>query len=383
MSKRIAFAALVIAAVTLVAWKHFAHAPVSTDAAQKTGITVCPARSACRHVYDMARALPQDDIPRFEEYMGWILRESDVDVRFVFVPDTGARSIEQLAVDLVDEMQIGGRTREERGVLLLYDTSRRRLKVEVGYGLEAYFPDAFVSYLVNDHARMFLEGGNLSAGLRLLLRLVQHRIREAVIGADFDPRVLQAIRSGGNLSGGAGIAVSMQPGAASAPGVKQMSEEARERYRAQDSPAGTFQAYLAWLAHPAFDPDVDLLTAESRAYLARLPISPAYQHFLLFGEYGKGYEVVQRDGIALLFFTTTPFTSPHFFVNEDGVWRMDIVAEVRDTRERVGGMYTWDYRGQGDRYTQAFSDLLFDVQGYRRFRNGDNRALQIRGAKGL
>ncbi len=240
-----------------------------------------------------------------------------------------------------------------------------------------------MSYLVNDHARMFLEGGDVSVGLRLLLRLVQHRIREAVVGADFDPRVLQAIRTGGNLSGGAGVAASMQPGAASGPGVKRMSEEERARYRAQDSPAGTFQTYLAWLADPVFDPDVDLFTAESRTYLARLPISPAYQHFILFGEYGKGYEVVQRDGIALLYFTTTPFTSPHFFVTEDGVWRMDILAEVGNTRERVGGAYTWDYRGQGDRYTQAFSGLLSDFHGYRRFRNGDNRTLQIRGSKGL
>ncbi len=363
MSKRIAFAVLVIAAVTFAGWKLFAGIPVSTDAARKTSIKVCPAHSTCRHVYDMARALPPGDIPRFEEYMGWILRESDVDVRFVFVPDAGSRSIEELAVELVDEMRIGGKTREERGVLLLYDMSSRRLKVEVGYGLEAYFPDAFVSYLVNDHARLFLESGDVSVGLRLLLRLVQHRIREAVIGADFDPRVLQAIRPGGNLSGGAGVAASMQPGAASGRGVERMSEEERDRYRAQDSPAGTFQTYLAWLAHPAFDPDVDLFTAESRTYLARLPISPAYRHFILFGEYGKGYEVVQRDGIALLSFTSTPFTSPHFFVNEDGVWRMDIVAEVGNTRERVGGVYTWDYRGQGDRYTRAFSDLLSDFQG--------------------
>ena len=93
--------------------------------------------------------------------------------------------------------------------------------------------------------------------------------------------------------------------------------------------------------------------------------------------------MVQRDGVALLYFTSTPFTTPHLLVSEDGVWRLDIAAEVRNTRQRVGGVYTWDYRGQGDRNTQAFSDLLADFQGYRRIMNGDNRALQIRGSKGL
>jgi hypothetical protein len=62
---------------------------------------------------------------------------------------------------------------------------------------------------------------------------------------------------------------------------------------------------------------------------------------------------------------------------------MDIAAEVRNTRERVGGIYTWDYGGQGDRHAQVFSDLLADLQGYRRFRDGDNRALVIRGPQGL
>ena len=56
---------------------------------------------------------------------------------------------------------------------------------------------------------------------------------------------------------------------------------------------------------------------------------------------------------------------------------------MRNTVERVGGIYTWDYRGRGDAYTQAFSDLLTDIQGYRRIRDGDNRALVIRGSKGL
>lgn len=30
-------------------------------------------------------------------------------------------------------------------------------------------------------------------------------------------------------------------------------------------------------------------------------------------------------------------------------------AEVRNTVERVGGIYTLDYRGRGDVYTRAFS----------------------------
>jgi uncharacterized protein len=98
--------------------------------------------------------------------MSGILLESGVDVRFAFVPDTGGRSIEQLAVIWSTRLRIGGKTREERGVLLLYDMRDQRLKVEVGYGLEAYFPDAFVSYLMREHARLFFDSGDITTGLR-------------------------------------------------------------------------------------------------------------------------------------------------------------------------------------------------------------------------
>jgi uncharacterized membrane protein YgcG len=61
------------------------------------------------HVHDIAGVLPEQDLPRFEQYMNWIMQESDVDVRFVFVKDTGEKTIEQLAVDLVDELRIPGK----------------------------------------------------------------------------------------------------------------------------------------------------------------------------------------------------------------------------------------------------------------------------------
>jgi len=355
-----------------------------TSVKTKGGVVRCPAHGACRHVYDMAGVLPAEDVPRFEQYMGGILLESGVDVRFAFVADTGSRSLEQLAVDMVDELRIGGKTRDERGVLLLYDMRDQRLKIEVGYGLEAYFPDVFVSYLVHEHARLFFESGDVTTGLRLMLRLLQHRIREAVLGADFDPRVLQAVRAGGYLSGGAGVTAAVpSAGGAAIPAADRLSDEERSLYRAQSSPADTHAEYLAWLTQPLHDPDVDLFTAGSRGYLARLPITPAYRHFILFGEFGKHFRVVERGDLALLYFTGTPFTSPHFFIQESGVWRMDMLAEVSNTRERVGGIYTWDYRGQDDRYTQVFADLIVEVRGHRRLSGGDNRALVIRGSKGL
>jgi hypothetical protein len=316
--------------------------------------------------------------------MNWIMQESDVDVRFVFVKDTGEKTIEQLAVDLVDELRIGGKTREQRGLLLLYDTEGRHLKVEVGYGLEEYFPDGFISYLVNRHARMFFESGDKSLGLRLLLKLLQNRIREAVLGDAFDPRVLNALPNNGNLSGGAGVSAKMQAGSTqNIPPKQHLNEAERGLYVAQDSPTETYNLYLKWLTQPIYDPNLEIFTEGSRRYMSGLPMSKAYFDFIYLEEFGKYYQVVERQDLAILYCTNSPLTSPHFFVKEKGKWRMDIVAEVQNTREIVGGIYTWTYAGKDDLYTQAFADLLTDVQGYIRFKDGDNRALLRRGSKNL
>ena len=341
---------------------------------------VCGMAGYCTYVKDSAGVLPEHDVPRFEHYMQHIEQESGIDVRFMFVDDTGGRSLEEMAVDVVKDLRIGGRTGEQRGLLLLYDVRQKRLKIEVGYGLEGVFPDVFVNYLVNRHARMFFESRDLSVGLRLLLRLLHHRIREAVLGDQFDPRVMSFIDGGRHLSGGAGVSASMADGTWRAE-PDLLPEAERARYAAGESPLGTYFAYLTWLAQPVRDAKVDFFTPGSRQYVGQLALSPAYAEFILLMEYGKRFALIERGDVALLYFTSTPFMSPHFFVKDQGKWRIDILAEVQNTREIVGTYYTWAYTGKTDRYSRAFADTLLPWGSMARFRNGDNRPLPTSGTK--
>ena len=356
-------AALLLAAAAAAAWKF--GLPGSS-----------PTRQA--PVLDQAGLIPAQDLPRFNEYIGSILRESGVEIRLVLLRGLGGRPIEAVATELMDRLKIGGRAGQERGLLLLYDMSGKRMRVEVGYGLEGWFPDSFVHYLVEDHARMFFSSGDVSLGLRLMLRLVQHRIREAVIGNDFDPRVLPMVQALAHFSGGGGASdvVGLGDHAGDAPAAAAADPLATS---AGDSPTQTYYRYLEWLSRWPPNAQVDLFTPGSRGYLSSLKLSRAYAEFILMGEYGKRFRIVERGGLALLYFTGTPFVSPHFLVRQDGRWRMDLVAEVRNTRELVGGEFTWDYRGKDDAYTRAFGDLLTTLKGVRRFRDGDNRPLVIRG----
>jgi ankyrin repeat protein/uncharacterized membrane protein YgcG len=365
-------AALIITALGV--WAHqLGFAPWSTRRVQDETRVI--------RVHDEARVLPSQDVPRFEGYLKWIFEESDIDVRLVILKGLQGVPIENATIDWMERLGIGMKGREERGVLILYDLAGQRLRVEIGYGLEGYLPDAFISYLMNDHARLFFASGDVSTGLQLMIRILQMRIRQAVLGEQFDPTVLEAVRRNAPLSGGGGASAAMAIRRGSASYKRSaFGPKERSRYVAQENPEQTYSRYLEWMAAGRFDPTVELFTPKSREYLQGLLMSKAYFDYILMGEHGKRFTTDIRGDLALLYFTNDPFISPHFFRRRDNRWYMDICAEVENTVERVGGVYTWDYRGRDDDFTRTFSDKLVNLQGYIRIAGGDNRELPTRGS---
>ena len=327
-------------------------------------------------LYDYAGLIPLDIHPKAETMLSGIYEESDIDVRIMFVNGTGAKSIEELAVEKVEDFRIGGKTGDERGILLLYDFLGKRLRVEVGYGLEGYFPDAFVSYLVHDHAQAFFAAGDVNQGLPFLLRLVHHRIRQAIIGNEFDLAAVHALRQNAHLSGGAGASAQISSG------TQQYlrspaTDQDRAFFQPQPTPEAAYQKYLEWLARGKFIPDVPLFTERTQLFLANFKMSKAYFDYILFREYGRAYKVLSHGDVAVMYFTNDPIVTPHFFFKTPKGWQMDIAIEVPNTVEVVGGVFTWCYRGRDDIYTPILTDKLVWMNNCQRIRDGDNRMLPM------
>ena len=331
------------------------------------------------HIIDEAGILSQYDLSKFNEYTNNIVVESDIDIRLLFVNGTGSKSIEQFALDLVRELGIGQKNREERGILLLYDVKGKRLRVEVGYGLEEFFPDAFVGYLVHDHTRDFFSSGDITTGLRLLIRMLHHRIREAILGKAFDPRVIEMIRNRGHLSGGAGVSATMPKKGDLDRWTSKFTLEERRYYTAQPTPEAAYNKYLDWLMRGEYDPNIDLFTEASKRYMDSLPMTKAYFDFILMKKYGKKFRIAIDNGVALLYCTDDPLTCPLFFKKSDRGWQMDVVTEVNNSENLAGGKYAWMYSGGGDIYTRTFIDKLVNIDNCIRIADGDNRKLPIRG----
>ena len=332
------------------------------------------------HVIDKAGVIGASDLPRFEWLLDLIEKESDLDIKFLFLKTIGTATIEKVAVEKMDEYEVGRYGNEERGVLFLYVMDIKKLRIEVGYGLESYFPDLFVGYLIRNQADAFFKASNPGLGLRLLIRILQHRIREAVLNKEYDPSILERAIELSHLSGGAGAAAEV--------GVNnqgqifkrdQYENEERERLVAADSVDGTFINYIDWLYGRKFDPNVDLFTNNSLSVLKSFPMTPAYFDYILMLYAGKQYKVVKHENLAILFFTDDPIPSPLFFNRTDGKWRLNISAEIKNTRNHVGGVYTWSYNPESkNEFSKAFKNLLVNIRGYYRFKDGDNRELPVK-----
>jgi len=334
---------------------------------------------ANHYLYDEVGVISKADIPRFDAMLEDIFRESDIGIKIIFVSFVQPLTVEEAAVKKMNDLRIGGKGKEERGVLFLYVMDEKKLRAEVGYGLEEYFPDAFIGYLVRDYGNMFFSKPTSGSDVRFLIRILQHRIRSAILKNAYDPRLIDDPPSFTNLSGGAGATETATLISTDGNYKRDaLSQQERGYFSPQTTVEGTYRKYLEWLYARKFDPDVPIFTRQTSSMMKSFPMTSVYFDFILLQEAGRSFKVLERGELAMMYCTNDPLVTPHLFRKIDGLWLLDIASEARDAKEFVGGPYTWSFVEGEDEYTRVFRDKMIDVQNYYRVEGGDNRPLPVR-----
>lgn len=97
-------------------------------------------------------------------------------VAVLIVPSTSPESIEQYSIRVVEQWKLG-RKRVDDGVLLLVAKDDRRLRIEVGRGLEGAIPDAVAKRIIAEVITpRFKQGdfaGGISAGVDRILGAIE------------------------------------------------------------------------------------------------------------------------------------------------------------------------------------------------------------------
>jgi uncharacterized membrane protein YgcG len=89
-------------------------------------------------VADRVGLIPAADERQYNLYLEQVQSESGIDVRIALVPDTRGERPEQFALSTMRELGVGRET-GGRGLLILYDTLARTMRIEVGPSWRGFF----------------------------------------------------------------------------------------------------------------------------------------------------------------------------------------------------------------------------------------------------
>jgi uncharacterized protein len=115
-------------------------------------------------VTDMPGMLRPDTIARLNSTIGAFERTNGAEMAVVVVQSLDGASIEEAAVKLFALWKIGKASRDN-GLLLLWSTGDRRVRVEVGYGLEGVLPDGKVGAILDAYVMPKFRSGQFDDGV--------------------------------------------------------------------------------------------------------------------------------------------------------------------------------------------------------------------------
>jgi uncharacterized protein len=139
------------------------------------------------YVNDFASVFTEDDRAYLETFLRTLERDTTAEVVVTTVTSLEGMTIEDYANRLFADWGIGKRT-SDNGVLLLVAPAERRVRIEVGYGLEGSLPDGLAGEIIRTEIIPEFKQGNLrrgiGRGLDRISRVVRGDASAAAIGRD-------------------------------------------------------------------------------------------------------------------------------------------------------------------------------------------------------
>lgn len=115
-------------------------------------------------VNDYAGLLSPGTAATLEKRLSDFERDQSTQVVLLTIPSLQGDDIDQFAIRVVDSWKIGQKGKDN-GVLLVIAKAERRVRIEVGMGLQGVLPDITASRIIRDTMRPHLKRGDFDAGI--------------------------------------------------------------------------------------------------------------------------------------------------------------------------------------------------------------------------
>lgn len=150
-------------------------------------------------VTDLTATLSADQLHALDVRLQGIEARSPAQMAILLVPTTQPERIEQYAMRVVEAWKLGhkaGAVRDpnaaDQGLLLLVAKNDRKVRIEVGYGLEGKIPDAIARRIIDETITPYFKradfAGGLAAGVQRIEALI---VADGGAGAEPAPPVVR------------------------------------------------------------------------------------------------------------------------------------------------------------------------------------------------
>jgi uncharacterized protein len=116
------------------------------------------------HVTDLTNTITPEQQSALEAKLRDLETQKGSQIAVLLVATTQPESIEQYSMRVVEQWKLG-RKKVDDGALLLIAKSDRKLRIEVGYGLEGVLPDAIAKRIITEDIAPHLKQGDFYGGI--------------------------------------------------------------------------------------------------------------------------------------------------------------------------------------------------------------------------
>ncbi len=127
-------------------------------------------------VTDLTGTLSAADKAGLTASLAALEKDKGAQVAIVMLPTTQPESIEQFGIRLAEAWKIGRKGIDD-GVIVIVAKDDRRMRIEVGYGLEGAIPDAIAKRIVAEQMAPRFREGDFAGGLRATVATLDKVIR--------------------------------------------------------------------------------------------------------------------------------------------------------------------------------------------------------------
>ena len=125
----------------------------------------CFALNFNEQINDEAHIFSQNERDELLNLVQNFEQNSTTQISIVTLNSLGNRSIEELSLEIARGYKLGQKE-DSNGVLLVVAPNEKKVRIEVGYGLEGALTDAVASQIINSVMIPEFKNGNMSAGIK-------------------------------------------------------------------------------------------------------------------------------------------------------------------------------------------------------------------------